>query len=105
MMDNHHALTARAAGLMSAALLGDEATVRALLATETPANHRALAQAAARVLRAANQSGDSITCPACLRTSHNPNDVREGYCGACHRFTSPPAGARPTNGDTEMTPP
>lgn len=37
----------------------------------------------------------SITCPVCRRTSHNPNDVREGYCGACHDFTSPPQkGAR-----------
>jgi hypothetical protein len=30
----------------------------------------------------------SITCPDCGRTSHNPNDVREGYCGACHAWTS-----------------
>lgn len=28
----------------------------------------------------------SITCPACGRTSYNQNDVREKYCGACHRF-------------------
>ena len=28
----------------------------------------------------------SITCPRCGRTSHNPNDVRERYCGACHVF-------------------
>jgi hypothetical protein len=29
----------------------------------------------------------SITCPRCGRTSHNPNDVREGYCGNCHDWT------------------
>lgn len=29
----------------------------------------------------------SFTCPTCGRTSANPNDVREGYCGACHAFT------------------
>lgn len=29
---------------------------------------------------------DSITCPQCGRTSHNPNDVREKYCGACHQY-------------------
>lgn len=29
----------------------------------------------------------SFTCPKCGRTSHNPNDVREGYCGACHDWT------------------
>lgn len=29
----------------------------------------------------------SITCPRCGRTSHNPNDVREGYCGYCHDWT------------------
>jgi hypothetical protein len=31
---------------------------------------------------------DSITCPDCGRTSYNPNDVREGYCGHCHAWTS-----------------
>lgn len=29
---------------------------------------------------------DSITCPQCGRTSHNPNDVREKYCGYCHQY-------------------
>jgi hypothetical protein len=28
----------------------------------------------------------TLTCPRCLRISHNPNDVRERYCGACHEF-------------------
>jgi transcriptional regulator with XRE-family HTH domain len=28
-----------------------------------------------------------ITCPRCGRTSFNPNDVREGYCGNCHDWT------------------
>jgi ribosomal protein L37E len=31
---------------------------------------------------------DSITCPRCGQTSHNPDDVREGYCGVCHDWTS-----------------
>jgi hypothetical protein len=26
-------------------------------------------------------------CPVCGHTSHNPNDVREGYCGHCHDWT------------------
>lgn len=26
----------------------------------------------------------SIACPRCGMTSHNPNDVRERYCGNCH---------------------
>lgn len=30
----------------------------------------------------------SITCPVCRRTSYNPNDIREGYCGYCHDWTS-----------------
>lgn len=30
---------------------------------------------------------ESITCPVCGRTSYNPNDVREGYCGHCHAWT------------------
>jgi chitosanase len=29
----------------------------------------------------------SFTCPQCGRTSYNPNDVREGYCGWCHDYT------------------
>lgn len=29
----------------------------------------------------------SITCPRCGRTSYNPTDVAEGYCGACHAWT------------------
>lgn len=32
---------------------------------------------------------ESITCPRCGMTSHNENDVREGYCGNCHDWTRP----------------
>lgn len=35
-----------------------------------------------------SRAPDTITCPKCGVTSHNPNDVREGYCGNCHDFTS-----------------
>lgn len=28
----------------------------------------------------------TFTCPKCFRVSHNPNDARERYCGACHEF-------------------
>lgn len=28
-----------------------------------------------------------FTCPRCGRTSRNPNDIHEGYCGACHDWT------------------
>lgn len=31
----------------------------------------------------------SITCWVCGRTSWNPEDVRYGYCGACHDTTAP----------------
>ena len=31
---------------------------------------------------------DSITCPVCLRTSYNPTDIAEGYCGNCNDWTS-----------------
>lgn len=30
----------------------------------------------------------SITCPVCQRTSWHPEDVKQGYCGACHWWTS-----------------
>lgn len=38
----------------------------------------------------------TFTCPVCGRTSWNPNDARERYCGACHGFTEepPPPGFR-----------
>jgi hypothetical protein len=29
----------------------------------------------------------SFTCPACQRTSYNPNDAQHGYCAACCAFT------------------
>ena len=29
----------------------------------------------------------SFSCPRCGRTSYHPDDVREGYCGACHDWT------------------
>jgi hypothetical protein len=29
----------------------------------------------------------SFTCPRCGRTSHHPDDARNGYCGACHDWT------------------
>lgn len=32
----------------------------------------------------------SITCPVCGMTSYNPRDVKEGYCGNCYEWTSPP---------------
>jgi hypothetical protein len=35
-------------------------------------------------------SQPSITCPKCHRTSYNANDIRTGYCGMCHDFTSNP---------------
>jgi hypothetical protein len=28
----------------------------------------------------------TFTCPKCSAVSHNPNDVKERYCGACHEF-------------------
>jgi len=30
----------------------------------------------------------AFTCPRCFKTSHNPNDERERYCGNCHQFFS-----------------
>jgi hypothetical protein len=29
-----------------------------------------------------------VTCPRCLMTSYSPDDIREGYCGNCHDWTS-----------------
>jgi len=33
-------------------------------------------------------SAPSISCPRCGMTSCNPNDIREGYCGNCHDWTT-----------------
>lgn len=30
----------------------------------------------------------SFTCPRCGRTSHNPEDARHGWCGACNDQTA-----------------
>jgi hypothetical protein len=30
--------------------------------------------------------GDSITCTKCRKTSRNPQDVAQRYCGHCHVF-------------------
>lgn len=30
-----------------------------------------------------------ITCPRCGRTSYHPEDIKEGYCGACEDWTTP----------------
>jgi len=33
---------------------------------------------------------NSITCPRCGMTSYHPEDIRQGYCGNCHDWTSEP---------------
>jgi hypothetical protein len=33
-----------------------------------------------------------FTCPRCGKTSANPNDLANGYCGACHDWTAAPGG-------------
>jgi hypothetical protein len=38
--------------------------------------------------RITGQPRRSITCPECGRTSPNPDDVAQGYCGVCHWWTS-----------------
>ncbi len=36
------------------------------------------------------ENGTAIQCLICGLTSHNPNDVREHYCGNCHIFHDEP---------------
>ena len=33
-----------------------------------------------------SEEAASYTCPKCGRTSYNPNDVANKYCGYCHEF-------------------
>jgi len=34
------------------------------------------------------QPQPSITCPICGRTSYNPTDIKEGFCGYCCEWTN-----------------
>ena len=34
-----------------------------------------------------NIAAGTFTCPKCKRTSHHPEDLKHGYCGACHAHT------------------
>jgi hypothetical protein len=43
-----------------------------------------MAKRAAAVVLMADR--EPFTCPFCGTVSHNPNDVRERYCGRCHVF-------------------
>lgn len=38
----------------------------------------------------AKATDTSIRCTVCGLTSHNPNDMREGYCGNCRAWTGRP---------------
>lgn len=38
-------------------------------------------------MRTVPQHDAGFTCPVCKRTSYHPEDVAEGYCGHCHKFT------------------
>jgi len=39
------------------------------------------------ILGAHQETGQpNITCRICGRTSYNPNDIKERYCGFCHQF-------------------
>jgi rubrerythrin len=40
-----------------------------------------------RIAEQLHAPAGSFTCPRCGMTSHNANDVREGYCGNCHDWT------------------
>lgn len=37
-------------------------------------------------LEAYDAARESYTCPKCGRTSYNPNDIANKYCGYCHEF-------------------
>jgi hypothetical protein len=35
-------------------------------------------------------NGKAILCLRCMRISHHPTDVKNRYCGFCHRFHNDP---------------
>lgn len=47
----------------------------------------AVAEALYAARRDEEANPERFTCPKCDTTSYNPNDIAEGYCGACHDFT------------------
>lgn len=49
------------------------------------------AECAGPGLRPFRETGPApFTCPRCARTSYHPQDLEEGYCGACHDWTGRP---------------
>ncbi len=52
---------------------------------ETPDLIKAIFDAGEKGLTAPHQH---FTCPRCGRVSHSAMDKQEGYCGACHDWTS-----------------
>lgn len=54
---------------------------------EARAVREGLDRVAGKITGGSSQA-QAITCTRCGRTSYNPNDVREGYCGYCHDWTS-----------------
>ena len=48
-------------------------------------------------------TADSFECPRCGAVSHHPDDIREGYCGACHDWTGLGEGARDAIGQARAT--
>jgi hypothetical protein len=49
---------------------------------------RLLVEARRQIL--ATSPPTTITCPRCHLVSYNPSDIRERYCGFCHRFHTDP---------------
>ena len=42
------------------------------------------------VLKAVNGTEPFFACPVCAAVSYNRNDLKEGWCGRCHRCTRDP---------------
>lgn len=61
-----------------------------MLSGEVEPWHSVLQESAVRLRAGAHKP--SITCPVCGSTSHHPKDVTDGYCGACHAYTTGPGG-------------
>lgn len=49
------------------------------------------------------QVPDSFACPDCGMVSYGPEDVRDGYCGHCHRRPYIDPHPQEANGDVDAT--
>lgn len=91
-------VTVNVAGIPGLHIVDVHVTRPITVPTELVVNERDLRRSARPSSTDLAELHSDITCPRCGMTSSNPNDVREGYCGNCHDWTTP----EPRDSDTRV---